>query len=50
MASDNDWRTPVGKHIKGLPAFTTIRSGACFFVPGIRAPRFLASGKSEHAS
>jgi hypothetical protein len=50
MASDNDWRTPVRKRITSLPAFTTIRDGACFFRPGIEAFRFLASSESEHAS
>lgn len=37
-------RRPIRKQIKGLPAFTTIRGGAYFFLPGIRALRFLASG------
>jgi len=37
-------RRPVRKKIKGLPAFTTIRGGAYFFLPGIRALRFLAAG------
>jgi deferrochelatase/peroxidase EfeB len=35
---------PIRKKITGLPAFTTIRAGAYFFLPGIRALRFLASG------
>jgi len=34
---------PIRKRIRGLPAFTTIRGGAYFFLPGIRALRFLAS-------
>jgi deferrochelatase/peroxidase EfeB len=34
---------PIRKKIEGLPAFTTVRSGAYFFLPGIRALRFLAS-------
>ena len=34
----------------GLPAFTTVRGGAYFFLPGIRALRFLASGQAEHVS
>lgn len=34
---------PIRKKIKGLPAFTTIRGGAYFFLPGIRALRYLAS-------
>lgn len=37
-------KRPVRKKIKGLPAFTTIRGGAYFFLPGIRALRLLASG------
>jgi deferrochelatase/peroxidase EfeB len=37
-------KRPVRKRIKGLPAFTTIRGGAYFFLPGIRALRFLAGG------
>jgi deferrochelatase/peroxidase EfeB len=37
-------KRPLRKKIKGLPAFTTIRGGAYFFLPGIRALRFLASG------
>jgi Dyp-type peroxidase family len=37
-------KRPVRKKIKGLPAFTTIKGGAYFFLPGIRALRFLAAG------
>jgi Dyp-type peroxidase family len=36
-------KRPVRKKIKGLPAFTTIRGGAYFFLPGIKALRYLAS-------
>jgi Dyp-type peroxidase family len=43
-------KRPIRKRIQGLPAFTTIRGGAYFFLPGIRALRFLASGRPEHAS
>jgi Dyp-type peroxidase family len=43
-------KRPIRKRIKGIPAFTTIRGGAYFFLPGIRALRFLASGESEHES
>lgn len=39
-------KRPVRKKIKGLPAFTTIRGGAYFFLPGIRALRFLATGEA----
>jgi Dyp-type peroxidase family len=42
-------KRPVRKKIKGLPAFTTIRGGAYFFLPGIKALRFLA-GQPERAS
>lgn len=35
-------RRPIRKKIVGLPAFTTIKGGAYFFLPGIRALRFLA--------
>jgi Dyp-type peroxidase family len=37
-------KRPVRKKIKGLPAFTTLRGGAYFFLPGIKALRFLAAG------
>jgi deferrochelatase/peroxidase EfeB len=36
-------KRPVRKKIKGLPAFTTIRGGAYFFLPGIKALRYLAT-------
>jgi Dyp-type peroxidase family len=36
-------KRPIRKKIKGLPAFTTIRGGAYFFLPGIRALRYLTS-------
>lgn len=36
-------KRPVRKKIKGLPAFTTLRGGAYFFLPGIRALRYLAA-------
>lgn len=41
-------KRPIRKRIQGLPAFTTIRGGAYFFLPGIKALRFLASGELEH--
>ena len=37
-------KRPIKKKIKGLPAFTTVTGGAYFFLPGIRALRFLAEG------
>ena len=36
-------KRPIRRKIRGLPAFTTIRGGAYFFLPGIRALRYLAS-------
>ena len=39
-------KRPVRKKIRGLPAFTTIRGGAYFFLPGIRALRLLAAGEA----
>lgn len=35
-------KRPIRKKITGLPAFTTVRGGAYFFLPGLRALRFLA--------
>ena len=37
-------KRPIKKKITGLPAFTTVTGGAYFFLPGIRALRFLADG------
>ena len=39
-------KRPVRRKIKGLPAFTTIRGGAYFFLPGIRGLRHLAGGEA----
>ena len=36
-------KRPIRKKIKGLPAFTTVKGGAYFFVPGIRALHYLAA-------
>jgi Dyp-type peroxidase family len=36
-------KRPIRKKIVGLPAFTTVRGGAYFFLPGLKALRFLAS-------
>lgn len=42
---------PVRKRITGLPAFTSVRGGAYFFVPGLDALRWLASlGKRQGRS
>ena len=41
-------KRPIKKKIKGIPAFTTIRGGAYFFLPGIKALRYLAgAGKVD---
>jgi hypothetical protein len=36
-------KRPVRKQIKGLPAFTTVKGGAYFLLPGIKALRYLAA-------
>ena len=36
-------KRPIRKKITGLPAFTTVRGGAYFFLPGLKALRYLAS-------
>ena len=36
-------KRPIRKKITGLPAFTTVRGGAYFFLPGIRALHHLAN-------
>jgi Dyp-type peroxidase family len=36
-------RRPIRRRITGLPAFTTVRGGAYFFLPGLKALRYLAS-------
>ena len=41
-------KRPVRKTIKGLPAFTTVRGGAYFFLPGLKALRYLASRDESH--
>src|SRR3954469_24324366 len=43
-------KRPIKKRIKGLPAFTTIRGGAYFFLPGITGLRYLVSGQAEQRS
>ncbi len=40
-------KRPIRKVIKGLPAFTTVRGGAYFFLPGIKALRHLAGQDNE---
>ncbi|MFZ3331388.1 MAG: hypothetical protein WA197_12210 [Candidatus Acidiferrales bacterium] len=36
-------KRPIRQKIKGLPAFTTVRGGAYFFLPGIKALQYLAT-------
>ena len=36
-------KRPVRKKITGLPAFTTLMGGGYFFLPGIKALRYLAA-------
>jgi Dyp-type peroxidase family len=36
-------RRPIRKTIKGLPAFTTLKGGAYFFLPGLKGLRYLAA-------
>jgi Dyp-type peroxidase family len=40
-------KRPIRKKITGLPAFTTVRGGAYFFLPGIKALRFLAGQETK---
>ena len=41
-------KRPIRKKITGLPAFTSVRGGAYFFLPGLRALRWLATlGRSD---
>jgi Dyp-type peroxidase family len=41
-------KRPIRRKIKGLPAFTTVRGGAYFFLPGIKALKYLASLGDAH--
>jgi len=36
-------RSGVTERLDGLPPFVTVKGGAYFFLPGIRALRFIAS-------
>ena len=36
-------KRPIRMKISGLPAFTTVRGGAYFFLPGLRALHYLAT-------
>ena len=42
-------KRPIRRKIKGLPAFTTVRGGAYFFLPGINALRYLAALTNGHS-
>jgi deferrochelatase/peroxidase EfeB len=37
----------INRRISGMPNFVTVRGGAYFFLPGVRALRFLAGGATE---
>ena len=38
-------KRPIKKKLKGIPAFTSVRGGAYFFLPGIKALKYLISLK-----
>jgi deferrochelatase/peroxidase EfeB len=40
---------PIRRTLRGLPELTTLRGGAYFFLPGLRALRFLAEGAGSPA-
>ncbi len=35
-------KRPIKKKLKGIPAFTNVKGGAYFFLPGIKALRYLS--------
>jgi Dyp-type peroxidase family len=41
-------KRPIRKKIAGLPAFTNVKGGAYFFLPGIKALRYLATLDDVH--
>src|SRR5204863_10185157 len=43
-------KRPIKKKITGMPSFTTIKGGAYFFLPGLKALRWLAAGARAEAS
>lgn len=43
-------KRPIRQKIRGLPAFTTLRGGAYFFLPGIRSLRYLTTLDCAEAS
>jgi hypothetical protein len=36
-------KRPIRRKITGLPAFTTVKGGAYFFLPGIKALNYLTT-------
>src|SRR3954471_15551978 len=43
-------KRPIRQKVTGLPAFTTVRGGAYFFLPGLGALRWLAAPLPAHRS
>jgi Dyp-type peroxidase family len=43
-------KRPIRKKITSLPAFTTVRGGAYFFLPGLKALRYLATLSASRQS
>lgn len=43
-------KRPIRKTIKGIPAFTTVTGGAYFFLPGLRALRYLTTLTDSEAA
>jgi Dyp-type peroxidase family len=43
-------KRPIKKRITGIPAFTTVRGGAYFFLPGLEALRYLAGERDVPTS
>jgi hypothetical protein len=43
-------RTGVPERVEGLPPFVTVRGGAYFFMPGIRALRYIAGRGAQGES
>jgi Dyp-type peroxidase family len=41
-------KTPINRHLKDLPRFVVMRGGGYFFLPGIRAIRFLGNYRPLH--
>ena len=41
-------KRPIRKKITSLPTLTTVRGGAYFFLPGIKALRYLATLDDVH--